>query len=347
MKEMACILCGKRPGVSGGLCAGCLSERRRFIELPQFTELRTCAHCGSVVVGKRWTDSRGLEREVEAAAKRAAKVRAVEGAEANLEVEVRLLNDNNADADVTARILFGKELASQTCRTRVRIRRTVCERCSKIHGRYYEAVLQVRSAGRKLSEGELEEVSAIVHGLASEKRTRQEFLAREERMDGGLDYQLGTVGRAKSIAKMLADRYGGRITESSKLAGAKLGKELHRVTFLVRLPALKDGEFVRLDDRVLLITHVGPQGTSATALATGEPVLLCGDDEERAKRLGGPELAEEAVVLEARRPEVQVMDPASYRPVHIVAPGWFWKKKRLPEIVRIVRSGEDLYLVPD
>jgi len=348
MGKMGCIICGKRPPASGGICAECLCERRRFIEVPEFIEVVTCAHCGSVVVGKRWMDPQPLKDEVAAAAERAVRVEDVEGARIKLGVEVKLLNDSNADAEITARIMFGRKAISQTAKTRVRIRRQVCERCSKIHGRYFEAVLQVRATGRRLSADELRQVAQKVHALASDKgkSTRAEFIAKEEEVDGGLDFQLGTINRAKTIASTLAGQFGGRITESSKLAGAKLGKELYRVTFLVRLPGLKDGDFARLGENVLMVTHVGSKGISAQDLLTGEPRVLDDKEVEWTKRLGGPELVEEAVVLQARPPEVQVMDPVSYRPINVVAPDWFWKGKKTPESVRILKVGEDLYLVP-
>lgn len=224
----------------------------------------------------------------------------------------------------------------------------VCERCSKIHGKYYEALLQVRAAGRRLTADELQQVAAKVHSLASDKgkSTRAEFIAKEEEVDGGLDFQLGTINRAKAIARTLAGQLGGRITELSKLAGAKLGKELYRVTFLVRLPGLKEGDFGRLDERVFLVMHTSSKGVSVMDLTTGEPGVLDECAEERVKRLGGEELVMEAVVLQARRPEVQVMDPVSYRPVNVVAPDWFWKKKKAPESVKILKVGEDVYLVP-
>jgi nonsense-mediated mRNA decay protein 3 len=224
----------------------------------------------------------------------------------------------------------------------------VCERCSKIHGKYFEAVLQVRASGRKLSDDELRDIAANVHELASDKgkSTREEFISKEEVVDGGLDFQLGTIYRAKAIAKALASHFGGKITESSKLAGNKLGKELFRVTFLVRLPGLREGDFARLDERVLLVTHSSSKGVSVLDLSTGEPGVLDEQAGDRAKRLGGAELVLDAVVLQARSGEVQVMDPASFRPVHIVAPEWFWKKKKAPESVKILKIGEDVYLVP-
>jgi nonsense-mediated mRNA decay protein 3 len=293
-------------------------------------------------------EPRPLEEELAEAAKRATKVEKVEGAGIVLSAKVKLLNDNNADAEVEARIKFGKKGISQTAKTRVRIRRMVCERCSKIHGKYFEAVLQVRASGRRLSDGELGDIAAKVHELASDKgkSTRAEFISKEEEVDGGLDFQLGTIYRAKAIARTLAGQFGGRITESSKLAGNKLGKELFRVTFLVRLPELKIGDFARLDERVHLVSHASSKGVSVIDLSTGETEMLDEEDMDRAKRLGGEELVMEAVVLQARPPEVQVMDPTSYRPVNVVAPDWFWKMKMIPESVKILKAGEDVYLVP-
>jgi nonsense-mediated mRNA decay protein 3 len=345
---MECIICGKGNPVLSGLCQDCIQERRRFIDVPEFSELLTCAHCGSVVIGKRWMEPRPLVEELAEAAKRATKVDSVEGADIVLGAKAKLLNDNNADAEVTATIMFGKKSITQTARTRVRIRRMVCDRCSKIHGKYFEAVLQVRASGRRLSDNELRDVAANVRDMASDKgkSTRAEFISKEEVVDGGLDFQLGTIYRAKAIARALATRFGGKITESSKLAGNKLGKELYRVTFLVRLPGLKQGDFARLGERVLLVTHVSSKGVSATDLVSGESLVLDDKEVEGTKRLGGPELVEEAVVLQARRPEVQVMDPASFCPVSIVAPDWYWKGKKTPESVRIVKVGEDVYLVP-
>ena len=343
---IGCIICGKGRPVHSGLCADCLGQRRRFIDVPEFTELVSCAHCGSVVIGKRWKDARSLERELAAAAERATKVEDVEGARTALDVKVRLLNESNADAEVTATVRFGKEGITQAGKTRIRIRRTVCERCSKIHGRYYEAVLQIRATGRPLTESEKKCVKEEVHRHGEKGKARQEFIAREEQVDGGLDFQLGTINRAKAISRALAGIFGGRITESSKLAGAKLGKELHRVTFLVRLPGLKEGDFARLGETVFLVTHAGPKGISAMDLATGTTILAGEKELEAAKRLGGPEISQEAVVLQARRPEVQIMDPASFKPVSIVAPEWFWKMQNVPESVRVLKNGEETFLVP-
>ena len=342
---MMCIVCGKKAPALGGLCADCLSTRKRFIEVPEFCELTLCAHCGSVFKGRRWENSRGDQNEIEDAARRAVKVRTEEGVTVHTGVKVKPVNEHNADADIEATVRIGRSRLTQNGRTRVRIRRAVCERCSKIHGKYYEAILQVRAAGRALGEEELAAVRAKVAEL-SQKGDREDFIGKEAEVDGGLDFQLGKLMRGKTMARALAAQLGGKVTESSKIVGNKEGRELYRVTFLLRLPGFRAGDFVKLDGRMLLVTHIGPRGTSATDLASGRDETLDGKAEDRAKRLGGGELVEVAVLLDARIPEVTIMDPVSYKPVSIVAPDWFWAGPR-PENARILKSGEDIFLVPE
>ncbi len=344
-KAMKCIVCGKNAPALGGLCAACLGARRRFVEVPQYCELTECAHCGSVFRGRRWENSRGEKAELEDAARRAIRVGREEGVTVTTRISARLVNEHNADADIEAAVRVGKSRLTQSGRTRIRIRRAVCERCSKMHGKYYEAILQVRAEGRDLARDELDMVRSRVGELV-QKDDRKDYVRKEEEVDGGLDFQLGKLLRGKTIVHALARELGGKVTESSQLAGNKEGRELYRVTFLLRLPAFRPGDFVRLGNRVLLVKHAGPQGTSATDLSTGAGETLDGKAAGLAKRLGGGELVEVAVVLDARMPEITIMDPVSYKPFNIVAPDWFWAVER-PENVRILKSGEDVFLVPE
>ena len=342
---MKCIVCGKGAPALGGLCAACAGERKRFVEVPPFCELTVCAHCGSVYKGRRWENSRGEEAELEDAARRALKVSKEEGIQVISKITVKPVNEHNADAAVSSTVRIGKSRMTQKGSTRVRIRRAVCERCSKMHGKYYEAILQVRAAGRDLARDELALVRQKV-GELGQKDDREDYVRNEEEIDGGLDFQLGKLMRGKTMVRALAQELGGKVTESSKIVGNKEGRELFRVTFLLRLPGFRSGDFIRHDDRTLLVTHVGPQGVSVLDLADGKAETLDERAAGRAKRLGGSELVEVAVVLDARRPEITIMDPVSYKPFNVVAPDWFWARAR-PENVRILRSGEDVFLVPE
>ena len=348
MERLKCIVCGKGPQILDSLCDKCLCERRKFIELPEFTELTVCAHCGSTFVGKRWLDTTGLDNELADAVRRALKENRPEGSKITTDIKLKTVDDFNTDAVAEAKVTVGKRSFTQSQKCRVRVRRAVCERCSRVRGKYFEATLQVRAAGRKLLEKELDLVRRKVRELAEGHGDRDSYITNEAERDGGLDFQLGKISVAKALSRQLADSTGGRIIETSTLAGRKEGKELFRVTFLVRIPNLQPGDFAKLDKSVLLVTHVGHGGVSAMDLASGEQQILDEKAEDRVKRLGASELIEVAVVLEARKPELQIMDPVTYGTVPIVAPEWFWSanRKKIPENVRIIKAGEDIYLVP-
>ena len=345
LKAMSCIVCGKNAPALGGLCASCLAQRKSFVEVPQFCELTMCAHCGSVFKGRRWANSRGSTAELEDAVRSALKVSKEEGIDVISKITVKTVNEYNADAEIESTVMIGTSRLTQEGRTRVRIRRAVCERCSKMHGSYYEAILQVRAAGRDLAPDELATVRQKV-GELTQKNDREDYVRKEEQIDGGLDFQLGKLMRGKTMVRALAQLLGGKVSDSSKIVGNKEGRELFRVTFLLRLPGFRAGDFIKLDGRTLLVTHVGPQGISATELARGKVEKLDEKAGDNAKRIGGGELVEVAVVLDARMPEVTILDPVSYKPFNVVAPDWFWAKER-PENVRILKSGEDVFLVPD
>jgi len=348
VERLKCIVCGKGAQVLDSLCDKCICERRRFIELPLFMEHTVCAHCGSTFIGKRWKDATNLEEELEGSVKRAVMLNCPEGCKISTDVTLKTVDDFNVDAVAEAKISVGKRSFKQSGKTRVRIRRAVCERCSRVRGKYFEATLQVRGAGRALTDREYELVNRKVHEKAMGAGDRDSYITNEDERDGGLDFQLGKISVAKALSRFLADATGGRIIETSTLAGRKEGKELFRVTFLVRIPNLQPGDFAAVGKRVLLVTHVGHGGVSALDLSTGKQEVLDEKAESCARRLGSGELVEVAVVLEARKPELQIMDPVTYGTIHIVAPEWFWSahRKNATENVHILKSGEDVYLVP-
>ncbi|MGQ9582101.1 MAG: 60S ribosomal export protein NMD3 [Thermoplasmatota archaeon] len=343
---MVCIVCGRGRPALRGVCAECLSKSGSYVKVPEFAELVLCAHCGSVLRGQRWVSSRGLARELEEAVVRALDVPRRDGASVETRARVSSLGERHADVEVEATVRVGRGGFRKRAVTRVRIRRAVCEGCSRMRGSYYEALLQVRAAGRELSPDELDLVRRRVAELMDSVRDSRDFVASADDVDGGLDFRLGRLARGRALARALASELGGVVTESSTIVGRRGGRDIHRVTFLLRLPALRAGDVARLEGRALLVTHVGPGGVSCLDLLSGEEMALEGREAEEAVRVGCIEEAEEAVVLDARRPEVTVLDPVSLRPLSIVAPGWFWEMGERGS-ARIVRVEGEAFLVPD
>ena len=104
----------------------------------------------------------------------------------------------------------------------VEFKPVTCKECSRQHGGYYEAILQVRGKPEKV-QGALKKLNRLLK--------RDTFIVREEELKEGVDLY---VGSRQALSHALA-HYNYKPTVSNKLAGLKEGKKLYRTTFCVRV----------------------------------------------------------------------------------------------------------------
>ncbi|MFQ6105651.1 MAG: NMD3-related protein, partial [Candidatus Hydrothermarchaeaceae archaeon] len=106
----------------------------------------------------------------------------------------------------------------------------VCARCSKMAGGYYEGVFQVRG---DMSDEEKEKIKKRVSSI----KPIDTFITDLRVLRYGIDFYLSSAKGTKKIARMLRSELGGSTIETSKLVGrSREGKDLHRVTVVLRLP---------------------------------------------------------------------------------------------------------------
>ena len=98
----------------------------------------------------------------------------------------------------------------------------LCDECSRTHGGYYEAIIQVRGTDEKVSR-----MMKKIKGLV-EKIT---FISKEEKLKEGLDIY---VGRKTGVEELLA-QLGLKTKKSYKLYSMKEGKRIYRITYIVRV----------------------------------------------------------------------------------------------------------------
>jgi len=122
----------------------------------------------------------------------------------------------------------------------------VCTPCTRKDGDYFEATVQLRSAGRKLDEKELSELRATLDELIeSMEPNPMFFISKEGPVQGGWDLQLGSKSLAKTWGRRLAKSFGGTVKESSKVVGVNDGVEVSRLTLSYRKPAYSIGDVIR------------------------------------------------------------------------------------------------------
>ncbi len=108
-------------------------------------------------------------------------------------------------------------------RISIKYKKTICKQCSRRLGGYFEAVFQIR--------GSKEKVDAFKQGVKNFFEANNEFITREEEVDGGIDLYLSNKKLASSYLSMLRIK----ATRSYTLHTVKNGKKLYRNTYSIQL----------------------------------------------------------------------------------------------------------------
>jgi nonsense-mediated mRNA decay protein 3 len=343
---MFCVECGKEEAkLIGGSCASCFTKTTRLLDAPQVLDVELCAHCDARHVGNSWHDpDEGVPLDWirEEAARGAARVHEL------VRHPVLTLSERKQDekhsvftirmeGDVDEVPVQGQlELI-------VRMRRSVCDRCSKMFGGYYAAIIQFRATDRDVREDEVQRGHKVVGDELDRLRAngnRDAFLTKSGAVPGGFDYYIGDIEGARIISKELARRLGATVVETAKLAGRKLGEDLFRVTFLVRIALYSESDFAAYRDGVVQVVSLNKGRAVILDLHTHKKDRA---QEEELKRLGGPEALQAAILVSQDAANLQVLDPVSLKTVDLPRPEGYQVEEGAGQ-VWVLRHEERLWL---
>src|SRR5947208_1569691 len=240
---MFCVECGAEGPVYEGLCANCFRKRHPIVAPVEFIDVPRCQSCGSYRLRSGWTKA---DRDlVIPQLLREAMPPLAPYERLSFTHVAREEDANNLSVRVKAAGRFQELTAVQDFQVRIRIKPSYCDACQKQRGRYYEGILQVRGEDRELAPREVRAARTFVAARIDRSEDPEAFVSRIEEVHGGLDFYVSTNALAKGLARDLAGAFGGTVTASPKLFGQRQGREVYRVTALVRLPAFQKGDVVR------------------------------------------------------------------------------------------------------
>ncbi len=313
-----CVECGAQGKVYGGLCGRCLVERNTFVRVPENLDMVECAHCQAILYKGTWhrtprtqtieralLDSVGVAPELQG---HAVAYRETPEDEKNILLDI----------EATGRV--GEVDVVEAHSTRVRLKTGVCDVCSRQRGNYFEGILQVRAAGRGLRPREVDRIKELVGLRTARGTTHGEFVAREEHLHGGLDFYLSSNSLARVLARSIQGELGGTVTVSPKLHTRREGKDLYRVTYLVRLPGYAVGDVVQVGGQLYQVVKMGATVATA-ALDDWSKRALKPAELEKARVVPREEL--QAILVSQGPGELQLMDPRTYETrSHTKPPGF-------------------------
>ncbi len=339
-----CVKCGEECEESiDGLCISCWLDGRRLVDLPHHVDLHVCANCGEYDFGGRWVRRDPMVAIQDAAADAVMIVKGADVTSISTSVEEQdprtFVVTVHAGCDVMGYPADGE------ASTIVRVKNTVCRRCSRQLGSYYEAILQIRSASGKLEDAMREEALAMTeNSVARQAATnRQLFITKMELVPGGVDVYLSSISLGKAITKELGDAFCAETKESPKLVGQTTdGQDMYRLTYLVRLPDFKVGDVVTFQGGYYLLSRLNGTGGKIVNLADFRERSVRRSDMTSVKLYERSEDLREATVVSTSGSEIQVLDPSNYSTVDLRVP----EGVEIGDSVRVVSIDDVLYMVP-
>lgn len=343
---MTCVECGKQvPALVGGSCPECFAGKNAVLVVPDVLDVELCAHCDARHVGAHWLDPAEDDdlQDIREAAVRAAVSyhSALRGA--ILDIEETVQDERNFKLHLHAEGEVEETPVTADKDILVRMKRSVCDRCSRMFGGYYAAVIQLRADGRDVTEAEIERAHKIIGSELDRLRAtgnREAFLTKSGRVPGGFDYYMGDIEGTRAISRTVIGRLGASLQETAKLAGRKEGNDIYRVTFLVRINMFAPGDYAVL---------AGEEPVQVSSSERGKCICYRLRDKRRdrvdlsdLRRLGGSEVLVRAIVVSRQDPVIQLMDPVTFQTVDVAIPeGW---EQEPGDSVWVLRFEGQLYL---
>lgn len=299
-----------------GLCQNCLLQSTQLWSCPDMVEVTVCSVCGSKQVRGRWQIS---EKNIEEMA--------TDAACASLSIhkdledpEVSVCLSRKGATRYAARVhlkgVFQGLSIDESCEIPVRIKLTACDRCSRMAGKYFEATVQVRgSSSRPLTKEEMDICRNMALSMADaghRSGDQLSFVQDIKEVKGGLDIVLGSSQLGRQLSRAIQERFGGRLVESSTLAGRKDGRDLYRTTALVRFPRLKKGDIISLRGGMFAVSGFDGKRIMLSALGGNRRAVITDVESEQVEILGHRSDAKQALVVAVDRDAIEIMDPESY-----------------------------------
>tara|TARA_B100001250_G_scaffold406645_1_gene426061 strand:+ start:2236 stop:3306 length:1071 start_codon:yes stop_codon:yes gene_type:complete len=240
-----CLVCGSPPPLFGErMCETCLRKRIKLAEVPENIPWVKCARCGIVEIQGKWvtlTDDEVWDELIQ----RNLKFH-VNAEDITMAVETRNISDRHTLIYLQLEGVIDALLFKEEYTMRARMANGVCLTCTRRAGNYYEATVQLRSSGRKLSETEYQNLRTTLDTVReSLSDDPMFFITSEGPVTGGYDVVLGSKGLARTWGRHLTKEYGGQVVETNSTVGRKDGVDVTRLTLLYRKPGYDLGDIMR------------------------------------------------------------------------------------------------------
>jgi nonsense-mediated mRNA decay protein 3 len=335
------------------LCNACYFDDFDLVDAPERIEVQVCSGCGAVQRGNRWVDV-GAEDYTDVAVD---EVAAALGVHVNSEdvqwgIEAEQVDQNTVRMHCRFSGVVRGTYVEEEVTVPVLIARGTCDRCGRIAGGYYAALVQVRADDRTPTREERSRAVEIAEAYVAEREAtgdRNAFISDVSETDDGVDIKISTNQMGGGVARRIRRELGGSVEEYPTLVTEDGdGNEVYRVTFAVRLPRYPPGTIIDPQDGDgPVLVRSAHERLKGVRLATGASYEAAFEDgiAPEATRLGSLDDGEETTVVTVEDDHaVQVLDPETYEAKTVSRPAYF---DAAAESVPVFKSRAGLHVLPE
>ncbi|ADB57760.1 60S ribosomal export protein NMD3 [Archaeoglobus profundus] len=248
---MRCAICGNT-AVIDGMCIDCYMKRNKLSWVDDIIEVVRCPKCGYFKVGRRW-ENLDFESALLELIHSSVRIHPQFDVE-HLEVEPLTTGEVGKYIIRLVGNVEGYDVVDESI-VEVRLKSRTCERCTRLSGGYYEAIVQIRADDREIERDELETVKDIINRvLERESDNQKAFVSKIVERKEGIDFYFGDKNIGRKVSREIVKALGGRLIESRKLHTRIDGRDVYRYTFAVRLPCYRIGDIVLDNGRICIVT---------------------------------------------------------------------------------------------
>ncbi|MGB9732418.1 MAG: NMD3-related protein [Candidatus Micrarchaeia archaeon] len=195
----------------GEFCEVCTREMVDK-KLPKEIHIDRCRVCKRIRLGNSFVEENDASIEEE-----------LRHALSKYEVKLRSYNQGVGVANVSIATEVSGERLVLDKRISIKYNRTICKQCSRRLGGYFEAIFQIR--------GSKEKVENFKNSVKNFFEANNEFVTKEEEVNGGVDLYLSS----KKLASNYLSMFRIKANTSYTLHTVKNGKKLYRNTYSIQL----------------------------------------------------------------------------------------------------------------
>lgn len=172
MNSITCPKCGTEcDKLFDSVCRDCFFETFKLIDLPLVLHVKICSSCGAYFHRSRWENIGNLEEVVLKAVENALFIHD-EAGDVELYLEPKEITPYIYMVRASRCNCKGEPVHAEAA-TEVRVQRIACDMCSRESGGYFEAIIQIRAAGRFPTEEEKRRCSAIAREAMESMKKRE------------------------------------------------------------------------------------------------------------------------------------------------------------------------------